>query len=212
MQSTEDRLTDEELMGRLCAAADRETADRIFGQVFERYHGRVVSWCYRIAKNREASRDLAQEVFIKAYRHRDAFRGEARLSTWLYAIARNHCLTAIRKPDADALRFDSAALLSLREDGMAPDRAAEQNELTARMLRLMARILEPIEVRVMTLHYAHEVPLAAITRDLDLRNPSGAKAHIVNARRKLMGLLKRGGWNNCAIGPGFRAVPMRRVG
>ena len=121
--------------------------------------------------------------------------------------------TSIRKPEADAQRFDSLAILSLVDQrSVAPDRAAEQNELTARMLRLMARILEPIEVRVMTLHYAHEVPLAAITRDLDLRNPSGAKAHIVNARRKLMGLLKRGGWNNCAIGPGFRAVPMRRVG
>jgi hypothetical protein len=45
--------------------------------------------------------------------------------------------------------------------------------------------LEEIEAEVMTLHYVHEMPLDAITRLLRLTNPSGAKAHVVNARRKL---------------------------
>ncbi len=201
MEQSADLATDEELMGLLCSAPDRETADRIFHEVFERYHQRVVAWCWRIAKNREASKDLAQEIFLKAYRHRYAFRGDARLSTWLYAIARNHCLTAIRKPEADAQRFDSLAFLSLPDcHTVPPDRAAEQNELAGRLPRLMSRVLEPMEARVMTLHYAHEVPLAAITRDLGLRNPSGAKAYIVNGRRKLRGILNRGAWNSCLAG------------
>lgn len=85
--------------------------------------------------------------------------GDPGLSTWLYALARNHCLSAIRKPEADAMRFGPAAVLSLRDDrGVAPDRAAEQNEIARRILRLMSHVLEPIEVRVMTLHYAREVP------------------------------------------------------
>src|SRR5665213_1898297 len=121
MRETAVKATDEELMFLLCAAVDRNAADPIFHEVYERYHARVVSWCYRVA----------------------------------------------------------------------PDRAAEQNELAARLLRLMSRILEPMEVRVMTLHYAHDVSLAAITHDLGLRNPSGAKAYIVNARRKLFGKLRR---------------------
>ena len=61
------------------------------------------------------------------------------------------------------------------------------------MLRLMTRTLDPIEVRVMTLHYGHEVPLATITRQLALDNPSGAKAYIVNARRKLQAVIQRRG-------------------
>jgi RNA polymerase sigma-70 factor (ECF subfamily) len=203
MQKSADRATDEELMELLCSAPDRETADKAFHEVFERYHRRVVAWCWRIAKNREVSKDLAQEIFLKAYRYRYAFRGEARLSTWLYAIARNHCLTAIRKPEADAQRFDSLGFLSLVDHGsIPPDRAAEQNELAGRLPRLMSRVLEPMEARVMTLHYAHEVPLATITRDLGLRNPSGAKAYIVNGRRKLRGLLNRGAWNSCLSGMG----------
>ncbi len=58
----------------------------------------------------------------------------------------------------------------------------------------MTRTLEPLELRVMTLHYGHEVPLATITRELALSNPSGAKAYIVNARRKLHAVLHRQAW------------------
>jgi len=192
MRETAVKATDEELMLLLCAAVDRNAADPIFHEVYERYHARVVSWCYRVARDRENATDLAQEVFLKAYRYRHSFRGEARLSTWLYAIARNHCITALGKTDGNLQPLDTIPALALRDHKcVAPDRAAEQNELAARLLRLMSRILEPMEVRVMTLHYAHDVSLAAITHDLGLRNPSGAKAYIVNARRKLFGKLRR---------------------
>jgi hypothetical protein len=45
----------------------------------------------------------------------------------------------------------------------------------------------------MTMHYGFEMPLAVITKQLALRNPSGAKAYVVNARRKLNGVIKRRG-------------------
>lgn len=187
-------VSDEELMRVLCSAADRDLAESAFGEVFDRYHRRVVSWCYRIAKDRDRSNDLAQEVFLKAYRHRHSFRGDARLSTWLYAIARNHCLTSLRHPGPDVLPYEAATPMSLRDTALrAPDAAAELRELAAGLAAMMTRLLEPLEARVMTLHYAHDVPLAAITRDLGLRNPSGAKAYIVNARRKLSSRTARRG-------------------
>ena len=51
--------------------------------------------------------------------------------------------------------------------------------------------LEPIEAQVMVLHYGYEVPLGALTRRFSLANPSGAKAYIVNGRRKLKGVIAR---------------------
>ena len=187
--------SDETLMSQLCSATDRETVDVLFNEVFTRYHARVVSWCYRLARDREAASDLAQEIFLKAYRHRRSFRGDSHLSTWLNAITRNHCLTAIRKRGQPALQLDPALLTGLRDTSVIdPDLAAERNEICRRMMQLMTRTLEPLELRVMTLHYGHEVPLAAITRELALENPSGAKAYIVNARRKLQGVLHRRGW------------------
>jgi DNA-directed RNA polymerase specialized sigma24 family protein len=118
----------------------------------------------------------------------------------LYAISRNHCLTALRRHQNTDVPLDLVSHADLRplfhdEGPINPGYAAEREELSRRMLQLMTRTLDPIEVRVMTLHYGHEVPLATITRELGLDNPSGAKAYIVNARRKLQAVIRRRGWN-----------------
>jgi RNA polymerase sigma-70 factor (ECF subfamily) len=197
-----DRPNDEDLMLELRSATERGVADALFNQVFERYHGRVVSWCYRITRSRDTAHDLAQEVFLKAWRHRDSFRGDSRLSTWLYAIARNHCLTAMKKGRNDPVQIVNTIHNGLRDlAAVEPDRAAERGELYQRLLLLMARSLDPLEVRVMTLHYGHDIPLATITRELALDNPSGAKAYIVNARRKLHGVLRRRGFKVVMAAP-----------
>ena len=53
------------------------------------------------------------------------------------------------------------------------------------LLSIVREKLSPTEVRIMTLHYGHDMPLAAVTGLLGLKNRSGAKAYIVSARRKL---------------------------
>jgi hypothetical protein len=60
------------------------------------------------------------------------------------------------------------------------------------MWSLIQTTLTPKEVRVMALHYGHGLPFALITRQMMLTNPSGAKAYIVNARRKLKAVLCSG--------------------
>jgi RNA polymerase sigma-70 factor (ECF subfamily) len=52
----------------------------------------IHSLCYRMTGSMEDAEDLAQETFIQAHRHLAEFRGEARLSSWLYRIAMNQCL------------------------------------------------------------------------------------------------------------------------
>ncbi|HXJ43368.1 MAG TPA: sigma-70 family RNA polymerase sigma factor [Bryobacteraceae bacterium] len=198
-------LSDEQLMAYLCSAPDRLVCDAAFNEVFVRYQSRVIAWCYRVTRDRDAAADLAQEVFLKAYRHRDSFRGDARLSTWLFSIARNHCLSSLKRRDDETVPLDPVLYRSLPDyRASEPDEAAERAELCLQMLRLMSRTLEPIEVRVMTLHYGYDVSLAAITRQLSLTNPSGAKAHIVNARRKLSGIARRRGWAVALANPEVR--------
>jgi RNA polymerase sigma-70 factor (ECF subfamily) len=174
-------------------------SELVFAEIFELYRQRVVAWCYRVSRNHEAAYDLAQEVFLKAYRHRSSFRGDSSVSTWLYAIARNHCLTALRRHAGDDLSLDPVHYAYLRDEAAVdPNSAAEVGEQSRRLLSLMIRTLDPVEVRVMTLHYGHEVPLSTITRQLALDNPSGAKAYIVNGRRKLNAAMKRRNWQRAA--------------
>src|SRR3979411_775781 len=131
-------------------------SELVFAEIFKLYRQRVVAWCYRISRNHETANDLAQEVFLKAYRNKDSFRGDSSVSTWLYAIARNHCLTALKRHphDNNSMSLDLVNHATLRDEmAVDPDRAAERGEASRRLLRLMTRTLDPLEVRVMTLHY-----------------------------------------------------------
>ncbi len=193
-QDSPESLTDEEVMLVLCGsdtAHDDSLGEMLFSELFHRYHIRVTSWCFRFTRNRGRALDLAQEVFFRAYRHRHGFRGDSRFSTWLYAIARNHCLSAIRKI-ADPVDAGETVPVRLRDlSTTPPDVAIERKQRHREMWQVIGAALEPTEARVMALHYGYELPLAQITRDLALTNPSGAKAYVVNARRKLDRVIKR---------------------
>jgi RNA polymerase sigma-70 factor (ECF subfamily) len=178
-------IPDHLLMTLLAAAVDRETLNRLFQEVFDRYHERVERWCYRVTRNKDRSLDLTQEVFLRAFRSLHTFRGDSQLSTWLYVITRNHCLNTLKKwkTEPDNHPAESPRLLHrvTAEDAHA---ALERAQSYQRVYRYMSSILTPMEVRVMTLHYVHEFTLPVITRRLMLSNRSGAKAYIVSARRK----------------------------
>jgi len=60
------------------------------------YQGLVYNTCYSFLNHREDAEDVAQEVFIDAYRSIDSFRGDAALSTWLYRLSMNKSLDFIR--------------------------------------------------------------------------------------------------------------------
>ena len=59
------------------------------------------------------------------------------------------------------------------------------------MWQTIRSVLNATEAQVMMLHYGEEVPLAGVTERLRLTNPSGAKAFIVSARRKIEAALRR---------------------
>ena|SRR5712691_3525504 len=62
---------------------------------------------------------------------------------------------------------------------------AERSKQDQRVREFLTVTLDPLEHKVFILHYGEEMPLDAITRLLTLHNPSGAKAYIVSAKRKI---------------------------
>jgi RNA polymerase sigma-70 factor (ECF subfamily) len=180
---------DEELLSRIRANNDPHLRRELLDQLFTRYHRRVGRWCLRITGDRDAAADLAQEVLVKAYQALDLYRGDARFSTWLYSITRNHCLNDARRR---ATRPEGAS------DPLADDFPAQEEfeskferEEQLRQMRELFQQLDETEQRVMVLHYREELSLDAITRLLGLSNTSGAKAYIVSARRKLKTAMER---------------------
>src|SRR5437763_15415738 len=82
--------TDAELVAS-CLAGQREA----FDVLVERHQRHVYQLCYRFVGNHEDASDLAQDVFIRAYRGLRNFKGEASLGTWPYRIGVNVCLNRV---------------------------------------------------------------------------------------------------------------------
>ena len=184
-------LTDEELVERYHARTGSAEADRCLDVLFQRYRPKVALWCMRLAGDRESAADLAQEVFLRAFRSLSGFRGDSKFSTWLYTIARNHCCNEIKSRTVAPETTTDPTLLDVPDE--APDALAQlERESSARILReLIHTSLTEVETRVMTLHYVEELPLDSVSRLLNLENASGAKAYIVSARRKLARAVER---------------------
>ena len=73
---------------RLAQAGDREA----FDEIVRRHQRQVYQLCYRFTGNHEDASDLAQDVFVRAYRALAGFKGQSALATWLYRIGVNVCL------------------------------------------------------------------------------------------------------------------------
>ena len=70
--------------------------ERAFRELVETYQKMIINTCYGFLHNTEEAEDVAQEVFIQVFKSIDSFRGDAKLSTWLYRIAVNRSLNKIR--------------------------------------------------------------------------------------------------------------------
>ncbi|WP_397445582.1 RNA polymerase sigma factor [Polaribacter sp. R77954] len=68
-----------------------------FSQLLDDYQQRVFSTCISFVPNKEDAEDIAQEVFLEVFKSIANFKGNSKLSTWIYRIATNKCLEFIRK-------------------------------------------------------------------------------------------------------------------
>lgn len=171
-----------------------ERADFI-NELFRKNYALVARWCLRFASDRESAADLAQEVFAKAYQNFASFQGQSEFSTWLFSIARNHCLNFVKANARQATQLraegDEDLLGELKDFRESPYACAERACLARQIEKLLSENLDETEKAVFTLHYSEEVPLHAITQKLALRNSSGAKAYLVSAKRKLSRTIER---------------------
>jgi RNA polymerase sigma-70 factor (ECF subfamily) len=190
-----EQLLDEELVSRYRSAMATGEREEYINELFRRNYARVARWCLRFTDDRESAADLAQEVFTKAYQNLPSFHGQSKFSTWLFVVARNHCLNAVRANarQATELKADDGEdiLLAIADNSPNAHSVMEQTASAELVRKLLSEALDETEKIVFTLHYGEEVPLDAITRLLRLENQSGAKAYIVSAKRKLARLVQQ---------------------
>ena len=70
---------------------------RAFQDLFAKYSAAVVNFAFQYVGSRARAEEIAQDVFVQVFRWRERYRPKARFSTWLFRIARNHCLNELRR-------------------------------------------------------------------------------------------------------------------
>ena len=156
-----------------------------FDEIVRRHRRQVYVLCFRFASNHEDAADLAQDVFVRAFKGLGRFKNESSLSTWLYRIAVNTCLNkvAVRRLETEpveaAERVDTRAVSPVDAVVRKEDRAA---------VRRAIRQLPPRQRATLILRIYQDLPHEEIARILG-GTVGAAKTNFFHALGNLRRLL-----------------------
>ncbi len=161
-----------------------------FEQLIERYKEKVFHLSLSILRNETQAEDMTQEIFLRIWKALPNFHGEASLSTWIYTIGRNRCLTELKRQrthptvslNDDAMEPVFAALPAIQTNG--PEAGAELD------VQWMLSQLPEKYRRVITLFYLERKSYEEAAAMLGL--PLGTvKTFLYRAKRELLKLANR---------------------
>jgi RNA polymerase sigma-70 factor (ECF subfamily) len=139
--------SDAELVSRCLAGSDAA-----FSEMVDRYKNLVFGVISQVVSDRSRVDDLAQEVFLKVHRGLRSFRGDAKLSTWIYRIVRNVCSESCASERATVSLDERTENGRLRHEPAVTDRAFGDFERRAFLEKAIARL--PVEQRfLISAHY-----------------------------------------------------------
>ncbi len=105
-----------------------------FNQLVHHYRSSVITTCYRFLLHQQDAEDVSQDVFVAVYQSLSSFRGDAKLSTWIYRITVSKCLDEIKKRNRKKRISSLGKLLHIDifsdwiSGGTMPDTALHENE------------------------------------------------------------------------------------
>ncbi len=173
------KASEEEL---LQAITYEETREAAFEEIVRRHYNQVKSWVKRWIQNPDTAEELTQEVFLIAWENLHTFRGEAKVSTWLYTIAQRKTFSFLKKdPTRSWLPWPTS------EEGEIWEPAAEVDVPYERLFRELetARTrLTPIQRKIYQAVWEEGRPYKDIASEMGLK-PNTIKAHVFHIRRQL---------------------------
>jgi len=159
---------------------------RAFELVMQRYEAKVYRLCVAYLRNPVHAQDAAQESLVRLWRALPKYDGRAALSTWIYTIARNWCLSAL-SGRRDPLSLNEAAIEAEVESLAVPD--GQEGLDRSQAIRMMVDELPETTRRIVTLYYFEEQSVAEVCEQVGL--PEGTiKTHLFRARARLAARLE----------------------
>jgi RNA polymerase sigma-70 factor (ECF subfamily) len=186
---------------RLMLAVQQDDA-AAFEELMSRYQGRILSLLRHAVNNREAAEDLTQDVFLRVFRARKNYQPDAKFSTWLFTIANNVAINALRaksrKPEvqlgincndaskSNAVIFAEDAIVA--SSGTIPTRQLEKLEMR-QMVQLAINSLGDRQRMAVLLHKFEGMSYIEIAKIMDM-TPQALKSLLCRARLNLRDILQ----------------------
>jgi RNA polymerase sigma-70 factor (ECF subfamily) len=193
--------TDAELVASALRGSEEAFRDLVL-----RFERPVYALILRMVHDAETAEDLAQEVFVKAYRHLASYDPRRKFASWLFKVAHNSTIDHLRRAQLDTVPLaaeqeEGGGLLAVLADTSAesPAAAAERRAMARALERAIAR-LRPEYREAVVLRYVEGLAYQEICEVLGL--PVGTvKTNLHRARKELAEAMRAAGWGSAA-GPG----------
>jgi RNA polymerase sigma-70 factor, ECF subfamily len=167
-----------------------------FEQIVRRYQRPIISLIARMTKDRALAEDLAQETFVKAFRSLAGFDTTRRLSSWLFRIAHNTALDALRRSRPAVISTSAASEASGRasnDPAGPPEPDPVEREALGQALEAALARLRPEHSAAIVLRYDEGLSFEEIGIVLGIPEVT-ARSHVHRARKELARLLTASGW------------------
>lgn len=167
-----------------------------FERIVRRYQGPVISLIARMTGDRARAEELAQDTFVKAYRNLAAFDTTRRLSSWLFRIAHNTALDALRRSRPEEVSIDVSGPRShatADELSVQPAPDPVEREALGKAIEAALATLRPDFRAAIQLRYEEGLSFEDVGRVLGVPEVT-ARSHVHRARKELSRLLTDAGW------------------
>ena len=156
-----------------------------YAGLVNRYQNYVFTLTLRMVKNREDAEEVAQDVFIKAYKYLADFKGASKFTTWLYTIVNNTSISFLRKKKLEIHSLDNEKVFEAAESmdsGMRANMVEQKSKLA--MVNDAIGLLNPDDAQIITLFYKAEQSLEETAQILGIET-NAAKVRLHRARTRL---------------------------
>lgn len=175
------RTTDNEIITRVLRGENQ-----LYAELVKRYQNFVFTLALRYTPGREDAEEIAQDVFVKAYKALKDFRGDSKFSTWLYSIVNSTSITFLRKKKLDVQSLDSEHVMEAadsKDSGMSANQVEVKSKVE--MVTRAIQLLSPDDAKLITLFYKAEQSLDEIAKIMNLEtNTVKVKLHRARTRLK----------------------------
>lgn len=176
-----EHISDQELLERFY----RDRDNQWLGIVLQRYTLLLLGVCMKYLKNEEEAKDVVQHIFLKAITELGKYKVDY-LKSWLYMVARNHCLMKLRDKNVFVSVEENVQLASPETDRQA----FEHKEITLTLLESSLEELNPEQKTCVTLFYLQKKSYQEIV-DTTGYSLLQVKSYIQNGKRNLKILVEK---------------------